>query len=110
MIRTEAITASGPCHNRKNIRAPLAISLWLTRFSVHLLLKPRFLVKDRRINKGGLRFLRDSKISAGALPGFDLLPLLLQRGCLSFDALHTSPVACSSSYFFFSLSKPSRKA
>ena len=71
---------------------------------------------DKRTTSGswqiakGLRFLRDSKISAGALPGFDLLSLLLQRGCLSFDALHTSPVACSSSYFFFSLSKPSRKA
>ena len=33
MIRTEAIRGSGPCHNGKNIRAPLAISPWLNPVS-----------------------------------------------------------------------------
>jgi hypothetical protein len=40
MIRTEAITASGPCHNRKTYVPRSPYRSVLTRFSVHLLLKP----------------------------------------------------------------------
>jgi hypothetical protein len=42
MIRTEAITASGPCHNRKTYVPRSPYRSVLTRFSVHLLLKPLF--------------------------------------------------------------------
>ena len=42
MIRTEAITASGPCHNRKTYVPRSPYRSGLPRFSVHLLLKPRY--------------------------------------------------------------------
>jgi hypothetical protein len=41
MIRTEAITASGPCHNRKTYVPRSPYRSGLSRFSVHLLLKPQ---------------------------------------------------------------------
>ena len=42
MIRTEAITASGPCHKRKTYVPRSPYRSGLPRFSVHLLLKPLF--------------------------------------------------------------------
>jgi hypothetical protein len=40
--RTEAITASGPCHKRKTYVPRSPYRSGLPRFSVHLLLKPLF--------------------------------------------------------------------
>ena len=41
-IRTEAITASGPCHKRKTYVPRSPYRSGLPRFSVHLLLKPQY--------------------------------------------------------------------
>jgi hypothetical protein len=60
MTRTEAITASGPCHNRKTYVPRSPYRSGLRRFSVHLLLKPQHLLPRKRKQR---RLLRNRSFS-----------------------------------------------
>src|ERR1700680_4947821 len=74
MIRTEAITATGPCHNRKTYVTPSPYRSGLSRFSVHLLVKPRSLLDQhpgsrstQRQHLAAVRLLFDSLMMRGVV-------------------------------------------